>query len=651
MTLLLATLGAGVPAQDAVDKAMAAYEQARDGTPAARGSALARVAALDDARVTALLLRELDAADDAFAIRVLQSIGQRPRGDAVLEPLQRRIRDAANEGIRRAAASALGRQGTLGIDLLAAMLDDRTLSEAARDACCQGLAASGDERAWRLLAPLALQGGAAQQLRVLRLFDTAPDLAAVTKARLQLVRDPDATLAATAFRQLAATGHERAPAIFDDLHGRFSTNAPPPARAELLRGLASILRREHYPTMLALAATEALPVRQALRQVTKGLAAEPDFVAWLTTSALDGKEPTEREVALTVLRAAPAASLTPLLDRVRRDLARSARQSLDLVLGLHDLLAKDPTWHEDVLKLASSADPVLRTAGLSLLLELKSPTGIALAQQGLEAKQWELRSVSIRYLGQHRDLSSIPLLIARSGKESGRLDAELGDALFALTGVRCWRRSEWDAWWRKHRATHELPPAETVAAMQRSGSGGGGATVAYYGIPLVSKRIAFLIDVSGSMSAKIGTDQQRTRLDEAKRQLQMVVEKLPDDHEFNVIVYETGVEAAWDALRRARPKNKQEMLAYIAKLQPRGATNIHDALETAFRDPNVDTIYLLSDGYPSTGRIVDIQDLADAVRRWNHQRQIVVHGIAVGTESVLLQRLAAESGGNYVFVR
>ena len=75
------------------------------------------------------------------------------------------------------------------------------------------------------------------------------------------------------------------------------------------------------------------------------------------------------------------------------------------------------------------------------------------------------------------------------------------------------------------------------------------------------------------------------------------------------------------------------------------------AVELAFRDPNVDTIYLLTDGQPSAGRIINVDDLADQVQRWNYSRQIVVHGISVGLDSKLLQRLARESGGQYVYVR
>jgi hypothetical protein len=422
-------------------------------------------------------------------------------------------------------------------------------------------------------------------------------------------------------------------------------------RAELVTGLAAVMVAEHYDRFVALAAVDNAAVRAALRRVAPGLGQNAAFVSWLITDVLEREAPAERELALLVLHGAPAAALQPLLERVRRELRSRSRRSFELAIGLHGMLAKDPGWKDDLLQLARDGDATAKTTALSLLLDTGSGDAVGIAQRSVDAREWELRSVAYRYLTRFRELTSIPVLIARCDKEHGRLDGELNDALFVHTGVRRWKRAEWETWWRKHEDGHELPAWESVRSAAGKGGGGGGSTVAYYGIPLTSHRAAFLIDASGSMDAKIGTDRKRTRLDEARRQLRTVVEKLPEDHRFNVIVFETGVRPVWDALRKALSTNKQEVLQAVDKLQARGGTNIHDALELAFADPDVDTIYLLTDGRPSAGEITDVQDLADQVQRWNHQRQIVVHGIAVGEDSALLKRLAQESGGQYVHVR
>jgi hypothetical protein len=104
-------------------------------------------------------------------------------------------------------------------------------------------------------------------------------------------------------------------------------------------------------------------------------------------------------------------------------------------------------------------------------------------------------------------------------------------------------------------------------------------------------------------------------------------------------------------LTAANPKTKKKALGAVKGLTPTGSTNIHDALEAAFADQEVDTIYLLSDGYPSAGKIRDPNLLADAVARWNRSRRIRIHTIAVGSTSPMLQRLSSESGARHVLVK
>lgn len=216
------------------------------------------------------------------------------------------------------------------------------------------------------------------------------------------------------------------------------------------------------------------------------------------------------------------------------------------------------------------------------------------------------------------------------------------------TGVRLWRRAEWDAWWQQHCATHTLPPEAAIRAQVRGASG---PTVAYFGLPLTSRHVAFLIDVSGSMSAPIGTDRKHTRLDEAKRQLGNAIEKLSEEREFNVIAYESYIHPFWKKLRKAKGKDKAEALDRVAKLAISGGTNIFDALERAFMDLGTDTIYLLTDGQPTAGAITNVEELADEIRTWNYRRQVLIHCISIGEDSPLLKRISKESGGSYVFVR
>ena len=639
---------AAVPS--AVDKAFASWNKAKGSKQ--KNAALLRLGALDAPRVTELLLAELErAGDDKYALTVLRAIGGHPRTEA-LSSLRDLVLSAGSPvSHKKSAALAIARQGNRGIDLLVNVASRDGVKSSTRDACLRGLAGVNDARAWRGLAKFALRGNAPSRRAVLGLLDKCRDVRSVTQTRLKLLKDTDAAIASMAWRQLAVAGHDRAAWAFEDLVDKHGLTPPVAVRTQLVAGLPYVLESDYFEAMLRLASTKSSLVRKQLAASVPKLGNNLEFVEWLIESALESRDPLEREVAMQVLAAAPATAVGELVARVREKLRKSLRPSaLDVVIGLNRLLAKDPTWKDDLLALAQSKNLEVKIVGLALLLEVGGDQAIECAQRGVDHKKsWRLRSVSYRYLARFRSLSSIPLLIARADREHGRLEGELGDALFVHTGVRCWQRSEWEAWWRKNQEAHKLPAWQSVSSIAKKAGASG--TVAYYGIPLASTRVAFLVDVSGSMRAKIGTDKKLTRLDGAKQQLGQVIEKMNKDFEFNVIPYQSSVSPVWDRLRRAAKANKSEMVAAITRLKAAGGTNIYGALQRAFDDPEVDTIYLLSDGQPSGGEINDIGEIADAVRRWNYQRQVVVHGIAIGTKSTLLKRLAEESGGQYVFVR
>ncbi len=636
----------------AAEAALQQWEKVRQGPEQGRFAVLSRLGRIDDPAVTAALLAEVGTAQGGYLDAVIRAIGARPRPDAVRPLGEIVLADATPLYTRRNAASAIAAAGNLGIDWLLWALGEGSgkTTPPVRDACLQGLGASKDDRALRALATMALEGSPAQQLEVLRLLGGVRDVPAVTRARELLAGSKDDLLAATAVRQLGEERHGKADLLAAAVADRAGVDPPPAVRAELVQGLCALGASGAFPLLLRLAASEADAVRKACREAAAVVAKDPALIEYLCLQGLNATLPIERQAALRLLREAPPATVRPLVDKVRERLKRPNKADLDLAIGLHEVLAKDPSWKEQVLALARSSDAAIKTVGLDLLRELGAAEGVELAWRSVDHKQWEIRSAAYRLLAEVRDVGSIAVLIPRVEKETGRLEQELNEALFRLTGRRFWQRSAWENWWRQNKAGHALPALASVTNSGATGSSGGG-TASYFDIPLVSKRTAFVLDVSGSMAAKIGTDGKRTRLDEAKRQLARAVQDMAEDHFCNLVVYETRIRPVWDRLHPAKAKDKAELQAAIEGLRPTGGTNIHDALEEAFRDPDVDTIYLLTDGQPSAGAITDPNELADEVRRWNRVRQIVIHCVAVGMDSALLKRLAAESGGQYRFVR
>ena len=69
-------------------------------------------------------------------------------------------------------------------------------------------------------------------------------------------------------------------------------------------------------------------------------------------------------------------------------------------------------------------------------------------------------------------------------------------------------------------------------------------------------------------------------------------------------------------------------------------------------DEGPDTIFLLSDGNPSSGKISDIQDLRDEIIAWNLGRVIRINCVNVGdADAGLLRSLSFASGGTFLDLR
>jgi len=689
--LLGTTLCQGIAAQQAdedpgkddgrkrVARAISDYEATKsDKNKAAQErKALIWLGEIDHPLVADYLRTELTKAGDTeFAAVVLDAIAKVPR--PVLQPEMLAVlqRSTTPVGVRNAAATAIGRLGDRGIDLLLELArpaaeeeekkvdakdakDDavkksavrqRLLEESVRRAAIGAIVDSRIDRAVRALAPMLLQGNKASRLFLLRRMQSVHGCYPVSEARIRLVKEGEIELAATAWHHLALERHERAKELAVDVLERVVDLPAPAVAGELIGGIVLVQDPELYPLLLRYGSIPGVVVRNALRAAAPAAAKDRALMTWLVQKGLEQDKPAAREAAKLLLLEAPLEVVQPLVAKVRAAIRSGSKKSLDFAVGLHELLAKDPTWTSDLVKLAASPESGNRIVALSLLLEVGSDVAVAIAQQNLGHRAWELRSICLRYLTRFRDTTSIPLLIDRFEHEEGRLLNELHEALYVHTAHRCWSKHDWDAWWEAHKVGFVLP-AEEWARTRFGTSTGNIKTASYYDIPIVSSRVAFLVDTSGSMLLPIATDKKVSRLDGAKQQLASVIEALPADCHVNLVHYSAKVEEVWEQLRPANSDNKQEILKQVKRLVAEGGTNIFDALELAYKDPEVDTIYLLTDGEPTAGRLIAPEDILDEVLRWNRQRQIVIHCVSIGTDAELLKRLAQESGGTYKQVK
>ncbi|MEE2712995.1 MAG: VWA domain-containing protein [Planctomycetota bacterium] len=284
-------------------------------------------------------------------------------------------------------------------------------------------------------------------------------------------------------------------------------------------------------------------------------------------------------------------------------------------------------------------------------------------------RPWPERAALISALRTCATANAIDALIAIL-KEPGSVRAadDAASALTRLSGKDLGpSASAWDAWWKVNRGSAALNDTGARPKMEYA---------TYYGIPVPNGRVAFVIDLSGSMKEPVsgGRAQEhikraphlkeleiKRRLDLAKEELIHVVKGLQPEAWLTVIAYGDSAQpiVTTKGLQRVTKSLQDKLSRRVRALSPSGKTNIHDGLFRAFhpdRKPSKsdvargpDTVFLLTDGNPSTGTHTSRIELRDAVLQWNLGRMIRIHSVNVGaSQSRWLRQLAAATDGQFL---
>ncbi|MCH2102162.1 MAG: VWA domain-containing protein, partial [Planctomycetes bacterium] len=316
---------------------------------------------------------------------------------------------------------------------------------------------------------------------------------------------------------------------------------------------------------------------------------------------------------------------------------------------------------KDIQNWVGSRDAVRRQAAARALALKPGPGAVEQLTTLLGDDYLPVRLESARSLGAVRRADALEVLIQNVEHES-RLTADLVQrTLAALTDQDFGPTvSTWTRWWNDHRENFTMPSAEVVAVRlidlrkpveseERTGA-------SFWGMPIVSRRVVFVLDTSGSMNQKFGQAARygakgATRLSAAKAQLIGALQMLPEGTLFNIITFDTRGDRWKDEMTVLGDTTRSEASQWVTALGTRGATNVFDALEKAFALENMDTLYLLSDGQPAGGKIDDPLLLRHEVHAWNATRRIPIHTISLGGDVALLRRLAEDSGGIFRLVK
>lgn len=346
--------------------------------------------------------------------------------------------------------------------------------------------------------------------------------------------------------------------------------------------------------------------------------------------------------------------------------------------------------------LKKDSEPAVRIAVVDALraLKLSSPEVVAAVAGQLGSDYWQLKVSAAQALAAIGSQAAIEPLIDAISKAEGRLRIDFNDALTQLTGVdKHVDPGAWKAWFEANRAAIEKG---TYAPKASDAAGGPGrnATVTFYGIPVESRSVIFVLDRSGSMvepsdweapkepsssgPGEPGPDIRKAgdrKIDVARWQLKRAIAQLPEGADFNVIFFSHEVVVLSDKMLQASASSRKQAFTWIDKLEPFGGTNTFDALEKALsyaatgtmgeklQKGGVDTICLVTDGAPNAGQVPEAKDIVVRIRALNKTRKVKIHTVGIFTVSSganakaeikekeegtkFLKQLADENGGKF----
>ena len=128
----------------------------------------------------------------------------------------------------------------------------------------------------------------------------------------------------------------------------------------------------------------------------------------------------------------------------------------------------------------------------------------------------------------------------------------------------------------------------------------------FAGVAMTGKKVVFVVDTSGSMRFLEGKKEAKEKWPGVVTTVGKVMRSLPDLEQFQVVVFDRTAkyligDGGWQAY-----KGEESVKAVTDKLtatEPGGDTNLYDAFDLAFklRRTGLDTVYLFSDGLPTSG--------------------------------------------------
>jgi hypothetical protein len=425
------------------------------------------------------------------------------------------------------------------------------------------------------------------------------------------------------------------------------------------------------PTPLARAATLALAAILALAAGPGGgpaAAAPPADPVEALRRGLRDDDPAARALAARVAaKTAPALSADErrrvalvLRKAFEADPAPEAR--LEQVRALA-AMRDEAGWVPVIVAALSDRDPAVRAAGEREVLLGRADALAAAEKLWKEDQDPTFRADVLLLLGRRRRRDAVPLLLEGLSDPHPRAATAAAEALEAVTGEALGPEAgPWRAWWgRQAAAPPPSRPGDTVTGaplpeVPPPPPPPRGLVPTLFGVPLASKDLVFVVDVSGSLGA--------AGFESAKGEVARAVERLGSDVRIACLFFDDQVRAWHPETVRATPAAKADLARFVRGI-PRGKRTdvmspIHAGLaivrrrvaeKAAAKEPFAEpvTMFVVSDGQENVRRTPG-EVVGESLERLDLSHA-VVHAVVVGgRDNALMQALARRGGGRYVLL-
>ncbi len=326
--------------------------------------------------------------------------------------------------------------------------------------------------------------------------------------------------------------------------------------------------------------------------------------------------------------------------------ALDARKATDAILDQLDALLPVESSYRLTRKLLAGVEDA---RGIARLLSKGAPLERVFAVEVLELRAREeddellldalsdrhpaVRRRTILALRSRKRLPVVYALIAHMKSRDKQPDGEQQQAaavLDELVGVRLGLGEDYENWFDGQLDTQQRPPTGLAEP-----------TVSFYDAPLVSPNLVFIFDTSCSMRVS-------KLLEPAKQELQRTIESLPDGTRFNILSFANEVRPWQEGQVKANKRSREAARAYVAQLDVEGNhTRLDRALRKALTLEGVDTVVVLTDGYPMRSQNIPDCVMLDGLEEQNRmiQARVVTLGFAEANHG-LLEAMARSTGGD-----